>query len=74
MCIRDRVPLHVPTVCVHGRSDEVVPIGQSQAFLAAAQQAGDTCELQAFDGDHSDLIDTTTQAWELCVEALERLL
>ncbi|HEY0237242.1 MAG TPA: alpha/beta hydrolase [Friedmanniella sp.] len=69
-----RVPLHVPTVCVHGRSDEVVPINQSQVFLAAAQQAGDTSELQAFDGGHSDLIDTTTRAWELCVEALERLL
>ena len=69
-----RVPLHVPTVCVHGRADEVVPINQSQVFLAAAQQAGDTCELQAFDGGHSDLIDTSTQAWELCVEALERLL
>ncbi|MGI3784423.1 MAG: alpha/beta hydrolase family protein [Janthinobacterium lividum] len=69
-----RVPLHVPTVCVHGRSDEVVPINQSQVFLAAALQAGDTSELQAFDGGHSDLIDTTTQAWGLCVEALERLL
>lgn len=69
-----RVPLHVPTVCVHGWSDGVVPIGQSQAFVAAAQQAGDTSELQAFDGDHSALIDTSSQAWELCVEALERLL
>jgi len=69
-----RVPLNVPTVCVHGRSDDVVPIEQSEAFVAAAQQAGDTSELQAFDGDHSDVIDTSTQGWELCVEALERLL
>lgn len=69
-----RVPLHVPTVCVHGRSDDVVPIGQSETFVAAARQAGDTSELQAFDGDHSALIDTSSDAWELCVEALERLL
>lgn len=69
-----RVPLGVPTVCVHGRDDDVVPIVQSQTFVAAAQQAGDTSELQAFDGDHSALIDTSTQAWELCVEALGRLL
>ena len=69
-----RVPLHVPTVCVHGRSDDVVPIGQSEAFVAAARQAGDTSELQAFDGDHSDVVDTAHAGWELCVEALERLL
>lgn len=70
----DRVPLHVPTVCVHGRADDVVPIDQSQSFVAAALAAGDHAELQAFDGDHSDLIDTSTQGWELCVEALQRLL
>ena len=69
-----RVPLNVPTVCVHGRADDVVPISQSEAFVAAASQAGDTSELQAFDGDHSDVIDTSTHAWELCVEALERLV
>ena len=69
-----RVPLHVPTVCVHGRSDDVVPIGQSESFVAAAHQAGDTSELQAFDGDHSDVVDTGHAGWELCVEALERLL
>lgn len=69
-----RVPLGVSTVCVHGRSDTVVPIGQSETFVAAARQAGDISELQAFDGGHADLVDPSTAAWELCVEALERLL
>jgi len=69
-----RVPLGVPTVCVHGRDDDVVPIGQSETFVAAARQAGDTSELQAFDGDHSDVIDTAHEGWQLCVEAVERLL
>ena len=69
-----RVPLRVPTVCVHGHADDVVPIGQSETFVAAARRAGDASELQAFDGDHLDLVDTSTQAWELCVEALQRLL
>lgn len=69
-----RVPMGVPTVCVHGRSDDVVPIEQSETFVAAAQRAGDTSELQAFDGNHSDVIDTSSEGWELCVEALERLL
>ena len=69
-----RVPLHVPTICVHGRSDDVVPIDQSETFVAAAREAGDTSELLAFDGDHSDVVDPGHQGWELCVEALERLL
>ena len=69
-----RVPLRVPTVCVHGRSDDVVPISQSETFVAAAREAGDTSELLAFDGDHSDVIDTGHQGWQLCLEALERLL
>ncbi|SEP83047.1 alpha/beta hydrolase family protein [Microlunatus flavus] len=70
----DRVPLHVPTVCVHGRSDDVVPIEQSQAFVAAALAAGDHAELKPFDGDHMDVVDTEHQGWELCVEALQQLL
>jgi dipeptidyl aminopeptidase/acylaminoacyl peptidase len=52
----------------------VVPIGQAETFVAAAREAGDTAELQAFDGDHSDVVDTDHEGWQLCVEALERLL
>lgn len=70
----DRVPLHLPTMCVHGRADDVVPIEQSQAFVAAALQTGDEAELWAFDGDHSDVVDTDHEGWQLCVQALERLL
>lgn len=70
----ERLPLHVPTVCVHGRADDVVPIEQSETFVAAALRTGDQAELQAFDGDHSDVVDTGHQGWDLCVEALERLL
>lgn len=68
-----RVPLGVPSLCVHGRDDTIVPIDQSQRFVAAAAQAGDTSELRAFNGDHFDLITVGTEAWSLCVEALNRL-
>lgn len=67
------VPLGVPTICVHGTSDTLVPISQSQDFVAAAQRAGDTTGLQTFDGDHFDLITVGTQAWNLCVDGLHRL-
>ena len=65
-----RLPLRVPSVCVHGTADTTVPIGQSETFVAAARRLGDPAELQRFDGDHLDLIDTRTQAWQWCVEAL----
>lgn len=67
------VPLGVPTVCVHGISDSLVPIEQSQRFVAAARAAGDRTELQTFDGDHFDPITVGTPAWDLCVDGLRRL-
>jgi acetyl esterase/lipase len=67
------LPFGIPTVCVHGTADAVVPIDQSQRFVAAAQQAGDTADLRTFDGDHTDPITVGTPAWDLCVEALHRL-
>lgn len=68
-----RLPLRVPTVCVHGEGDSTVPITQSETFVTAAQRLGATVDLQRFDGDHFDLIDTGSRAWQLCVEALTRL-
>lgn len=67
------VPLGVPAICVHGTSDTVVPIQQSQNFTAAARRAGDIAELQTFDGGHFDPITVGTHAWNLCVDGLHRL-
>jgi acetyl esterase/lipase len=67
------VPFAVPTVCVHGTADDVVPIDQSQRFVAAAQQAGGVAELRTFGGGHMDLIDVASSAWGLCVDAVARL-
>jgi dipeptidyl aminopeptidase/acylaminoacyl peptidase len=69
-----RLPLGVPSVCVHGTQDATVPLRQSEAFVAAARAAGDASELRSFDGDHSAPITVGTPAWTLCTEALTRLL
>lgn len=64
------VPLEVPSVCVHGTSDTLVPIEQSERFVAAASaQAG----LLTFDGDHFEPITVGTKAWGMCVDAVQRL-
>ena len=68
-----RLPLGVPSVCVHGAADTNVPLRQSEAFVAASRAAGDRSELRRFDGDHFAPITVGTPAWALCVEALDAL-
>lgn len=67
------VPLGVPTICVHGTADSLVPISQSEAFVDAARRAGDSSELRTFDGDHFDLITVGTPAWDLCLDGVRGL-
>lgn len=68
-----RVPLGVRSICVHGTSDSLVPITQSQDFVDAARRAGDTTELRTVDGDHFGPITVGTPAWDACVAALHEL-
>lgn len=69
-----RLPLGVPSVCVHGTGDSTVPHRQSETFVAAARAAGDDSELHSFDGDHFAPVTVGTPAWALCTDALARLL
>ncbi|GGL84436.1 alpha/beta hydrolase family protein [Nakamurella endophytica] len=62
-------------VCVHGDRDDVVPLSQSQRYVAAAQAAGDPAELVVLPGvGHMELVDTTHPAWRTCREAVLGLL
>jgi acetyl esterase/lipase len=67
------VPLGVPTVCIHGSADFLVPAEQSERFVAAAQRAGDTSTLQAVPGDHFAVITVGTPAWDACVAAVSAM-
>ncbi|MET0579496.1 MAG: prolyl oligopeptidase family serine peptidase, partial [Ilumatobacteraceae bacterium] len=55
----EHLPLGVPVLCVHGRRDANVPLGQSASFVDAAVAAGDDAELVTVDGDHFVVIDPT---------------
>jgi acetyl esterase/lipase len=68
-----RLPLGVPSRCVHGTSDSTVPLSQSRAFVRAARAAGDDAELVTVPGDHFALIDPTTEAWSRTVQVLTNL-
>jgi acetyl esterase/lipase len=67
-----RVPVPVPVVCVHGRVDDSVPFGQSEAYVAAAKEAGGDAELVVSDGDHMSHVDPTSAAWAAVVGVLPR--
>lgn len=71
----ERVPLGVPAVCVHGTADDVVPIRQSERFVASAELAGDSARLIAVPGaDHISPIDVASQTWATCRAAVADLL
>ncbi len=69
------LPHGVPVVCVHGTADTLVPIVQSERYVAAAAAAGDPAELVRLPGaDHFGLIDPSDQAWARCRDHVLRLL
>jgi acetyl esterase/lipase len=58
------LPTGARTLLVHGDGDDRVPLSQSRTYLAAAQRAGDDCELLELAGvDHFALIDPRTAAF-----------
>ncbi|MBE7190789.1 S9 family peptidase [Jatrophihabitans endophyticus] len=69
-----RVPITPPVLCVHAHADANVPFAQSTAYVDAATKAGDAAALHVVPGDHFTLIDPTSPAWQVVVDALPALL
>ncbi len=69
-----QVPLDQPVWCIHGTVDANVPIGQSEAYVAAATAAGAQAELVTIDGgDHFVLIDPSSDAWSQTLGILDTI-
>jgi acetyl esterase/lipase len=68
------VPLAVPVLCVHSRSDDSVPFAQSEAYVAAARRAGGDAELVEFEGDHMAHVEPGSTAWQAVIGSLRRFL
>ncbi|MDQ4501481.1 alpha/beta hydrolase [Sinomonas sp. ASV322] len=69
-----RLPIGVPVHAVHSRADEDAPFELSEAYVAAAQKAGDPAELHETTGDHFALIAPGEEAYETCRALIARLL
>lgn len=68
-----QVPLDVPVWCVHATGDDIVPISQSQAYVAAATRAGGRAELVEVEGDHFTVIDPASEPWRRTLTVLSDL-
>ncbi|NRQ49252.1 alpha/beta hydrolase [Aeromicrobium sp. YC3-14] len=67
------IPLDVPVRCVHGSSDDTVPLSQSIDYVERATAAGADAELAEVEGDHFVVIDPSSTAWARTLEILETL-
>jgi acetyl esterase/lipase len=69
-----QAPLSAPVLCVHASGDDVVPLAQSSAYVAAATETGAPAALQTVPGDHFTVIDPADAGWALVRDALPALL
>lgn len=72
-----QVPLAVPVRCVHARGDDVVPLAQSEEYVARARAAGGDADLLVVEDDLADphlaLVDPDSPAWARTVDLLAGL-
>ena len=65
------VPLDVPAWLVHAADDPIVPMSQSQDYVAAAREAGAEAELVEVEGGHFGVIEVESPAWADIVAVLD---
>jgi acetyl esterase/lipase len=67
------LPCGVRSVAIHDRDDDIVPVQQSQLYVAAATKAGDDCSLVLTSGNHFSHIDPTSEACARMRDALSTM-
>ena len=72
---RERLPLGVEQLVLHGEDDETVPLEISRSYAAAAEALGDPCELRVLSSTgHFEHIDASTDAWQIGRDWLDKKL
>jgi acetyl esterase/lipase len=70
---RERLPLGLPQLLLHGNRDDVVSLRIPTAYAEAARNAGDPCELVVLRSTgHFEHLDSSTPAWHAAREWLLR--
>lgn len=70
----EQIPLAVPVRCIHGTSDDVVPLSQSTDYVERASALGADATVTEVDGDHFVLIDPSSSAWSTTLQILDDLV
>jgi acetyl esterase/lipase len=65
------LPTGIRSVLIHDAYDDIVPLSQSETYVAAAKKAGDDSTLAVVPGDHFSHIDPTSEA---CVRMRQALV
>jgi acetyl esterase/lipase len=69
---RERLPLGVPQLVLHGDQDNTVSVRIATSYAAAAREAGDPCELVLLSGTgHFEHIDARAPAWRVARDWLD---
>lgn len=72
---RERLPLGVPQLILHGVQDEDLPLAITQEYAEAARNAGDAIEFAPLAGmRHMDPLDPRSEAHTVLCRWLERIL
>jgi len=70
---RERLPLGIPQLVLHGDHDDTVSMRIATSYAAAARDAGDPCELVVLSHTgHFEHIDAGEEAWHLARDWLVR--
>ena len=64
------LPFGVPQLLVHGRHDDVVPVGMSRRYAERGRAAGDAVELVETGEGHFECLDPSSDGWAAVVERL----
>jgi acetyl esterase/lipase len=68
-----RIDPALPVRIVHGDEDDVVPMNQSDTYVAAARSAGQDVALAVVEGDHMVVLDPAHPAFAALSTALEEI-
>lgn len=68
-----RLPIGIPTRCLHSKEDERVPFDLSETFVLGGKQRGDDINLHEVAGHHTAPIEIGTAAWTAALIAIESL-
>jgi acetyl esterase/lipase len=69
-----RIEPRIPVRIIHGDLDDVVPMNQSETYLAAAREAGQDAALTVVKGDHGVVIDPRDPSFQKLLVALDELV